>query len=182
MVPTLRLGLAGKVIAVTGALALCAIGPAAHAATGSLPTHTTGGVTFEIPAGVTKASGTVNGGHYSITRTTAQADQSLQCTVYADTPFEYYGGPYGGGEEGIASLECNEVVYSIETEAYLLLNGHEVAYGNNTTYSTTETTADAIYPLSAGTYQTEMDAYVTATYGAAAQFSGYWAGPSTYLP
>jgi len=142
----------------------------------------TAGTPFTIPAGVTRAAGTINGGRYSITRTTAQADQSLQCTPYADTPFEYYGGTYGGGEEGIASLECNEVVYSIEVEVALFLNGHQVTYNNNTTYSTIETSADTVYPLSPGTYQTEMDAYVTPTFGGTALFSGVWAGPSTYLP
>jgi hypothetical protein len=146
-----------------------------------MPVHATvgrAGRQFTIPAGVTRYSGASDDAQYSVTRTGPQAAETVTCTEYADTPFEYY----GGGEEGIASLECSQVVYEIEVVAALFLNGSEVSYGVNTVYSTSETSADAIYPLSAGTYQTYGQGYGEVAFGDGLSYIGEWDGPTTYLP
>jgi len=108
--------------------------------------------------------------------------QTLACSVYADPPFEYYGGTYGGGEEGLASTSCSPSVYSLEVEVALFLGTSEVSYGSNTTYSTVSTSADTVYPLVAGSYTTEMEAIVVPTFGATPEYSGVYATTATYLP
>jgi hypothetical protein len=103
--------------------------------------------------------------------------------VTPETPFEYYGGPYGGGEEGIAEAECTGgTVYALEVIVALFLNGTEVSYNTNTEYVTASASADTIYPLSAGDYKTEAQVCVTWTYGGSTSCSGIAASSTIYLP
>jgi hypothetical protein len=147
-----------------------------------LSSHTATHATFTIPAGATHFSATVHGAHVSITKSAAQVPQTITCTLTPQTPFRYFGGPFGGGEEGIAQVQCTGVVYEIKLEVALFLNGVQVTYNSTTTFSTTFATADTEYPLSAGNYTTGADAYITWTFGGSTSFIPLTTSPTVFLP
>ncbi|MEU7980584.1 hypothetical protein AB0B63_18880 [Micromonospora sp. NPDC049081] len=97
---------------------------------------------------------------------------TVTCTLTPSTPFIYYGGLYGGGEEGLATVRCTYPVYAAQVEVALFRYGTQITYGTHTNYSTTTTTADTEYPRSSGEYKTGADAYITWTYG----------GPTSFIP
>ncbi|MFF3853964.1 hypothetical protein [Micromonospora sp. NPDC002575] len=94
----------------------------------------------------------------------------ITCTLTPSTPFVYYGGPYGGGEEGIATVRCTQPVYAIQVEVALFRYGTQVTYNTHTSYSTTTASADTEYPRASGEYRTGADAYITWTYGGSTSF------------
>ncbi|SCF04026.1 hypothetical protein GA0070558_12239 [Micromonospora haikouensis] len=96
----------------------------------------------------------------------------ITCTLTPSKPFVYYGGPYGGGEEGIATVRCTQPVYAIQVEVALFRYSSQVTYNTHTTYSTTTASADTEYPRMSGEYRTGADAYITWTYG----------GPTSFIP
>lgn len=115
-------------------------------------------------------------------RSRPEAALTLACPVTVDPPFEYYGGTYGGGEEGIAEAYCNGTVYELYIITALFLNGTEVASSTNTEYSTASAPADAIYPLSAGDYRTESQACFIAAYGGSWSCGAVSTSSTVYLP
>ncbi|MEU7619313.1 hypothetical protein AB0B27_24895 [Micromonospora rifamycinica] len=138
--------------------------PAAGAeSTGPLSSLSTG--TIGRPAGSvgTLASTSVTGTVGSI---------SVTCTLTPSTPFVYYGGPYGGGEEGLATVRCTYPVYAIQVEVALFRYSTQVTYNTHTLYSTTTASADTEYPRSTGEYKTGADAFITWSYG----------GPTSFIP
>ncbi len=146
-----------------------------------LSPRTAASQTFTIPAGSTKFSSAASGTTFSVTRSRAQAALAITCTVNPSTPFRYYGGTYGGGEEGIASVNCTGTVYEIQVVVALFLNGTQVTYNSQTAYSTNFATADTVYPLSAGNYTTGADGYYTLTYGGSATFIPVKYSSTVYL-
>ncbi|MBM9503307.1 hypothetical protein [Actinacidiphila acididurans] len=110
--------------------------------------------TFTIPAGVAGLSSASHGMRFTVTKTAAQLPQDISCTITANNPFRYYGGPYGGGEEGLAQVQCTAAVYAIVVEADLFRNGVDVASNVRTSYATSLGGVDVEYPVSAGSYQT----------------------------
>ncbi|KIR65017.1 MULTISPECIES: hypothetical protein [Micromonospora] len=96
----------------------------------------------------------------------------ITCTLTPSKPFVYYGGPYGGGEEGIATVRCTQPVYAIQVEVALFRYSSQVTYNTHTSYSTTTASADTEYPRMSGEYRTGADAYITWTYG----------GPTSFIP
>jgi hypothetical protein len=118
-----------------------------------------------------------------ITHPAVRPQTATSCISTPETPFEYYGGPYGGGEEGIAEASCTGgTVYALEVIVALFLNGNEVSYNTNTVYVTSSASADAIYPLSAGDYTTETQVCVTWTFGGSTTCGGIGASNAIYLP
>ena len=113
---------------------------------------------------------------------TVARPQTLSCSVSAQVPFEYYGGPYGGGEDAVASTTCSPSVYSLEVEVAMMLNGSEVSYNSNTTYATVQTSANTDYPLVPGDYATEMEAIVVPVFGDAPEYSGIYETTTAYVP
>lgn len=108
---------------------------------------------------------------------------ATNCTVTPQTPFEYFGGTFGGGEEGLAGASCNGTVYSLEVIVALFLNSTEVAFNTNTVLSTASGSADTVYPLSSGDYVTEAQICVTWTFGGSTTCSGVAAtNPAVFLP
>ncbi|MFC8450225.1 hypothetical protein [Kitasatospora sp. NPDC057223] len=95
------------------------------------------------------------------------AVQSIDCTVTPSAPFRYYGGPYGGGEEGFASVSCSAPVYKIELGVALFYRGAQVTYNSNTVYNALSASADTEYPVNPGNYQTGAQATITTVYGGA---------------
>lgn len=173
--------LAGLLAAVAGAAALTLTGgPAAQAAAPSAGLHATVAAhhapsatgpasrTFTIPAGTATYSSSGRGGHVAVTKTPAQVAQTVTCTINVSTPLRYYGGPYGGGEEGLANVQCTAAVYAIVVEVDLFRNGVDVASNVNTVYGGYLAGVDTEYPVSPGSYQ------------AAAVTDVYWSTPSSY--
>jgi hypothetical protein len=109
--------------------------------------------TFTIPAGTATFSSAGHGTHVTVTKTPAQVPQTVTCTLTVNTPFRYYGGPYGGGEEALAQVQCTGAVYEIAVEVDLFKNGVDVAYNVKTVYSSYLAGVDTEYPVSPGTYQ-----------------------------
>ena len=121
-------------------------------------------LTVRSPAGITPATAT-------------------SCMVTPNAPFEYFGGTYGGGEEGIAEAECmGGTVYELEVIVALFRNGTEVSYNTNTEYVTSTASADTVYPLSAGSYTTETQACVVWTFGGSSSCTGVAANGPVSLP
>jgi hypothetical protein len=170
-----RLGHRAYGIAVLVALAMAALGVAAPGASASAAPHSE-----RLPAISGHAAESLTT-HLAI-RSRPDAPQVTTCTVTAETPFEYYGGPYGGGEEGIAEAQCTGTVYALEVIVALFLNGTEVSYNTNTEYSTASAAADTVYPLSAGEYKTEAQVCATWTYGGSTSCSGIAVSSTVYLP
>ena len=166
-----------------GALALTAAvltGSDAQAAVGIAAPST--GVAFTIPAGVTSFSSTVGGMHFSVTKSAAQAPQVVSCYATATSPFRYYGGPYGGGVEGLSHVFCSTVVYAIQTDVYLFRNGVQVASNYSVVYSSTTGAADTEVPYSSGTYITGADGYYVPTYGGSASSVAFTNSAAVYIP
>ncbi|MFI9643052.1 hypothetical protein ACIG87_23860 [Micromonospora sp. NPDC051925] len=106
---------------------------------------------------------------------------SVTCTLTPSTPFVYYGGPYGGGEEGLASVQCTYPVYAIQVEVALFRYGTQITYNTRTAYSTTLATVDTEYPRTSGEYKTGADAYITWSYGGSTSFIPLTFSNSVYL-
>ncbi len=172
-----RLGRRAYGIAALTAFAVAALGAATPGASASTAPHL-----GRLPA----ISGHVT---HSITtrpdmRSRPDAPQTAtSCTVTPSAPFEYYGGTYGGGEEGIAEAQCTGgTVYELEVIVALFLNGTEVSWNTNTEYVTGSLAADTLYPLSAGNYTTEAQVCVTWTFGGSTTCSPVAANGPVYLP
>jgi hypothetical protein len=114
-------------------------------------------------------------------RGAAAAPQSVSCTVNPSTPFRYYGGPYGGGEEGLAQVSCSAPVYEIQLAVALFSGSTQLTYHSTTAYGTTSSGADTEYPVAAGSYQTAAQATITAVYGGAAVTSSVYLSPAASL-
>ncbi|MEO6703490.1 MAG: hypothetical protein ABIP57_18635 [Jatrophihabitantaceae bacterium] len=136
-----------------------------HAQAASLPANTlTGHTVLVVPAGRT-VSATVGASHLRVVGSTT----ATTCTFNVFTPFRYYGGPYGGGEEGIANIQCAGNVSQLFIEVGLFKNGTQVTYNSNTSSFTNLVVVDTEYPVSAGNYYTgadgtETDAGATTTF------------------
>jgi hypothetical protein len=135
-----------------------AAGPAAQAApatAGGLAPTVAAQHTFTIPAGAAGAEVTAGAARANVVRTPqVAAGQAIDCTLTVHNPFRYYGGPYGGGVEGLASVSCTNVVQRIDVTVGLYKNGSLVSYRTRTTYSSLQGGADTEYPYSSGNYQT----------------------------
>ncbi|MEU1290390.1 hypothetical protein [Kitasatospora sp. NPDC005856] len=107
---------------------------------------------------------------------------SIDCTVTPSTPFRYYGGPYGGGEEGLASVSCTAPVYKIQLDVALYYNGSQVTYNSTTAYNALSSSADTEYPLKQGTYQTGARATITTVYGGTSVTSPIYGSATANLP
>jgi hypothetical protein len=91
---------------------------------------------------------------------------TVTCTLNPSNPFRYYGGPYGGGEEGLSSVQCSYTVTEIDTQVGLYRGTSLVANSAvRTALSTNLDGADTEYPVSAGSYQTGAVAAVQFTDG-----------------
>ncbi|AUY52657.1 hypothetical protein [Streptomyces sp. CB01881] len=110
------------------------------------------------------------------------APQTINCTVTPSTPFRYYGGPYGGGEEGLASVSCTAPVYKIQLGVALYYNGSQVTYNSTTVYNALSSSADTEYPLNHGTYQTGAQATITTAYGGTPVTSPVYGSSTVTLP
>ncbi|WP_043465680.1 hypothetical protein [Kitasatospora sp. MBT66] len=110
------------------------------------------------------------------------APLTIDCTVTPSTPFRYYGGPYGGGEEGLASVECSALVYKIQVDVALYYNGSQVTYNSRTAYNALNATADTEYPLKQGSYQTGARATITTVLGGTPVTSPIYGSASVNLP
>jgi hypothetical protein len=163
-VATAGAGLTGTAQAATSGTHLGPIAPL----TSSAHAKATAVKSFTIPAGTRTFTSATNGTHFSITKYAGQTPQTVTCTLTVGTPFTYSGGPYGGGEEGLAEVQCTAAVYEISVEVALFENGTEVVYSINTVYSTYLAGVNTEYPLSAGDYQ------------AGALADVYWSSPSAY--
>ncbi|MEV6707433.1 hypothetical protein [Micromonospora wenchangensis] len=130
---------------------------------GRLAPLSTGATGVSAGSAGTLASTSVTGTVGSITVT---------CTLTPSTPFVYYGGPYGGGEEGLAAVQCTYPVYAIQVEVALFRYGTQVTYNTKTAYSTVLGNVDTEYPRYTGEYKTGADAFITWNYG----------GPTTFIP
>lgn len=124
--------------------------------------------TFTIPAGATTFTSGTGSTHFTVTRNISQAPLTVTCTLSVGTPFEYFGGLYGGGEEATASVSCNGFVYAISVEVDLFVNGVDTVYSVNTVYSTSFASVAVEYPL------------LYAYYQAGAISDVYWSSPSLY--
>ena len=144
--------LGGAAAATLAAGALTALGPTAEAATPQAP-HGSSQTVLVIPAGghVTTSVGSARVGVVGAPTATAT------CTLTVTTPFRYYGGPYGGGEEGLASIQCNLAVTQLFIEVGLFRNGTQVTYNSKNNYSNSFINVDTEYPVSAGSYYTGAD-------------------------
>jgi hypothetical protein len=172
-----RLGRKAYGIAALTALVVAALGATAPGASASTAPHS-----GRLPAisGHVSASLTAP----STIRSRHDAPQTAtSCTVTPSAPFEYYGGPYGGGEDGVAEATCTGgTVYALEVIVALFLNGTEVSYNTNTDYVAVTASANTDYPLSAGDYTTEAQVCVTWTLGGSTTCSGIAASSTVYLP
>ncbi|KOV28012.1 hypothetical protein ADK60_19030 [Streptomyces sp. XY431] len=110
------------------------------------------------------------------------APLTIDCTVTPSTPFRYYGGPYGGGEEGLASVSCSAPVYKIQLDVALYYNGAQVTYNSNTVYNALSASADTEYPLKQGSYQTGARATITTVLGGSSVTSPIYGSASVTLP
>ncbi len=148
--------LAGAAAITVAATALMTLSPAAQAAGGpaSAPASRT---VFVVPAGQT-VSATAGGTHLRV----VGAAVTATCTLNVFNPFRYYGGPYGGGEEGLANIQCTAAVSQLFIEIGLFRNNTQVTYNSNTVYSNNQVVVDTEYPVSAGYYVTGAQGTMTA--------------------
>jgi len=137
--------------------------------------------TFTIPAGTRSRTFGSRGAHITVIKSATRTPQTINCTVDPETPAVYSGEPYGGGEYGVAEVDCSAVVYEIEVEVALFRNGVQVTYNSNTEYETTEASAVTDYPLSPGDYATAAEGIITATYGGSATTSPVYESNTVYL-
>lgn len=154
-----------RVIEVVAAVALAAaatavFGAPAQAATsagqGSHVTFAGQGshVTFAIPASVTTFSGSAGSARFMVKKSAASPASTTICTLTVNAPTEYFGGSYGGGEDGHGQIQCNLPVSELQILVVLTDNGAVASYTQSTTVGSSSVTADAQSPLSPGTYQT----------------------------
>jgi hypothetical protein len=145
--------LSGAAAVTLAATAMTALSATAQASTASAP-PTAGRTVLVVPAGAT-VTATAGGSHVRIV---GSPTVTATCNVSPSTPFRYYGGPYGGGEEGIAQIFCNAVVSELFIEVALFTgSGTQLTYNSNTAYSVAQITADTEYPVAAGYYFTGAD-------------------------
>lgn len=91
---------------------------------------------------------------------------TVTCTLNASNPFRYYGSLYGGGEEGLGSVQCSFTTTEIDAQVGLYRNGSLVAYSAvKQVYSGLQNTVDTEYPVSPASYQTGVVAGVQFTDG-----------------
>jgi hypothetical protein len=126
--------------------------------------------TFTVPAGTASLSVGSPGARVTVVKAPAQVPMDITCTLRVSTPFVYFGGTYGGGEEGLATTQCTGIVYQLTTEVALFRNNVQVTYNSYTNYSTTTTTADTEYPRMSGQYTTAADSFITWTFGGTTSF------------
>ncbi|MGV9312146.1 hypothetical protein ACWDR0_08110 [Streptomyces sp. NPDC003691] len=113
-----------------------------------------GQYTFTVPQGVTSYRTGAGAASAGIVRTAAQAQSAIDCTLTASNPFRYWGGPYGGGVQGLASVNCTGTVQQISVTVGLYRYGNLVSYRTRSTYGNYIGGATTEYPYSAGQYQT----------------------------
>lgn len=151
-------------------------GAVALAVGGALVSGTAAGATAPAAAtgGLTPAGHAVPGGGKVSPMTSASFSHTLTvapfstvtCTLDADNPFRYYGGPYGGGEEGLAGVQCSYTTTEIDAQVGLYRNGSLVANSAvRQVYSGLQNTVDTEYPVSPASYQTGAIAAVQFTDG-----------------
>lgn len=154
-----------RLLAYAAALAMggaLATGTAAHAAS---PEAAVGGHGLAAHALRTGAYSPMTPITFSHTLTVAPY-ATVNCTLTPSNPFRYYGSLYGGGEEGLANVQCSYTVSEIDVQVGLYRNGTLVATSPvKQAYSTTQAGADTEYPVSPATYQTGAVAGVQFTDG-----------------
>jgi hypothetical protein len=138
--------------AVTVAVAMMTtLSPAAEATSAPFPARGVEARTvFVVPAGGT-VSTTIGGAHI---KAVGSATLAASCTFTVYTPFRYYGGTYGGGEEGGAIIQCTTSVTQLFIEVGLFKNNVQVTYNSNTSNYSSFVNAYTEYPVSAGYYYT----------------------------
>lgn len=107
--------------------------------TATLPSDadsSTGTLTFTIPAGVASHTSTTQGASATVTKLPHQVGLLVTCTLTPGSPFRYFGGPGGGGVQGIASVSCDGVVAQITIEVALFRYSSQISYNSNTVYNT----------------------------------------------
>ncbi|PYC88226.1 hypothetical protein C7C46_00825 [Streptomyces tateyamensis] len=110
------------------------------------------------------------------------AATAVTCTPNVNAPFRYYGGPFGGGVEGLAGLTCTQPMYEIQTVVALYRGTTQVGFNTHTIYSTTTGSADTEAPLVAGQYTTYAQYTVIQTYGGASTTSPVYQSSTVTLP
>ncbi|MFH8616088.1 hypothetical protein ACH4E8_13580 [Streptomyces sp. NPDC017979] len=128
--------------------------PAASGSSAGLAPSVAAQHTFTLPKGVTSYRTGTGAARTSIVRTPAQAQLNINCTLTASNPFRYWGGPYGGGVQGIASVSCTGAVQQISVTVGLYRYNSLVSVRTRSTYGNTIGGATTEYPYSAGQYQT----------------------------
>ncbi|MEU5976801.1 hypothetical protein [Streptomyces sp. NPDC047315] len=110
--------------------------------------------TFTVPKGATSYRTGTGAAGASIVRTAAQSQVDINCTLTATNPFRYWGGPFGGGVQGIASVSCTGTVQQISVTVGLYRYNSLVSSRTRSTYANHIGGATTEYPYSAGQYQT----------------------------
>ncbi len=165
------------------AVGLMLAAPSASAATRPF-SHVAGmGSDLATSGGASRLPATIHGPRAAAIQRPGAAAVTITCTLPAPpNPFEFFGGPSGGGEEGIANISCTGTVYEIQIVVGLFLNGTEVSANSNTVFSTTTASADTTYPLSSGNYETCAIAQVTWTFGGSSSTTPVVCGNTVNLP
>ncbi|MEU9605632.1 hypothetical protein [Streptomyces sp. NPDC048057] len=128
--------------------------PAASGGSAGLAPSVAAQQTFTLPKGVTSHRAGTGAASASIVRTPAQARSTINCTLTATNPFRYWGGPFGGGVQGIASVSCTGIVQQISVTVGLYRYNSLVSVRTRSSYGNTIGNATTEYPYSAGQYQT----------------------------
>jgi hypothetical protein len=157
--------LAASVLMLAGLITLSGTAQAAGRASAAPETRTS----VVIPAlshEVTVSAGSMT----AVIVPAAHPSTTVTCTITAFVPFQYSGGPYGGGEEGTGQIQCNLPVYELSITVGLYRQGSLVSYSTTTNYSSNLIGADAYYPLSPAAYSTGAIGTVYWTSGSYSSF------------
>ncbi|MEV6520321.1 hypothetical protein AB0M43_00080 [Longispora sp. NPDC051575] len=153
--------------------------------TATLPSDaasSTGTLRFTIPAGVVSHTSTTQGASTTVTKLPHQAGLVVNCTLTPGSPFRYYGGPGGGGVQGIANVNCDGVVAQITTEAALFRYSTQISYSTRTVYNTTVGNAlTSVSPFQAAQYKLGSIATITWTAGGSSSSTPLIYGPTVTL-
>jgi len=91
---------------------------------------------------------------------------TVTCTLNPSNPFRYYGSLYGGGEEGLSTVQCSFTTLEIDHQVGLYKGTTLVANSAvRAVYNGSVNTVDTEYPVSPGSYQTGSVAAVEFTDG-----------------
>lgn len=164
----MRKKLAGCLASVAAMTALTVAGaPGAQAApaAGHLAAQSS---TFTIPAGKHSVTATAGGASVTAVRSAlVSPNTAVTCTLTVSAPFRYYGGTYGGGEEGLASVSCTGQVSQLQVTVGLYYYGNLATYSTRTWNNVFQGGADTEYPVQSGQWQTGALSNITWADGSA---------------